>query len=86
MKLFARLSAAEAAEAERGALRGDYVWFDNPQPDGAADDSVWVAIDVQENRMARFERRIDPKLDHREFLVPSRITNLHRPEPVQPPR
>lgn len=86
MKLFARLSAAEAAEAERGALRADVVWFDSPQPGGAADDSVWVTIDVQENRMARFERRIDPKLGHREFLVPARITNLHRPEPVEPPR
>ena len=86
MKLFARLSAAQAADAERGALRGDIVWFDRPQPNAAADDSVWVAIDMQENRMARFERRIDPKLGHREFLLPARITNLHRPEPLQPPR
>jgi hypothetical protein len=85
MKLFARLSTAEAAAADRGALRGDFVWFDNPQPDEAADDSVWVAIDLPENRMSRFERRIPPGLGHREFLLPARITNLHRPERLQPP-
>lgn len=85
VRLFTPLSAAAAEQAELGMLRGDFVWVDNPQPDEATEDSVWVAIEVPDNRMARFERRLDPRLGHREFLLPSRITNLHRPQRVQLP-
>ncbi len=83
MKIFASMSAAEADQAGRGALRGDFVWVDSPSPGKAGEDSVWVAIDMQDNRMARFERRRDAP--HREFLIPARITNLHRAQRVQPP-
>jgi hypothetical protein len=85
VKLFAALSAPEADQAERGALRGDFVWVDDPHPEEAAVDAVWVSIDVPDNRMARFERRSDQRLGYREFLLPSRITNLHRAQRVQPP-
>ena len=85
MKLFASLSAAEADMAGRGVLRGDFVWVDNPDPETADADSVWVAIDMPDNRMARFERLPGPRLDHREFLLPARITNLHRAQRVQLP-
>jgi hypothetical protein len=85
MKLFACLTAGEADQAERGALRGDFVWVDRPQPDQAVEGSVWLTIEVPENRMSRFEQRLGPRAGHRAFLLPSRITNLHRPERVQPP-
>ncbi len=85
MKLFTSLPATAADQAERGMLRGDFVWVDNPQRDEATEDSVWVAIEVPDNRMARFEQRLDPQLGYRAFLLPSRITNLHRPQRVQPP-
>jgi hypothetical protein len=85
VKLFTPLSTAEAEQAERGMLRGDLVWVDNPKPGAATEDSVWVAIEVPDNRMARFERRLHPQLGYREFLLPSRITNLHRPQRVQLP-
>ncbi len=85
MRVFASLSALEADQAERGALRGDFVWVDNPQPGDAAENSVWIAIDVPDNRMAKFERRSNARADSREFLLPSRITNLHRAQRVQLP-
>ena len=85
MKLFTPLSAAEADQAERGVLRGDFVWVDSPRTDEATEDTVWVSIDMPDNRMARFERRSDPRLGYREFLLPSRITNLHRALRVQRP-
>jgi hypothetical protein len=84
MRIFTRLSALEADQAERGVLRGDFVWVDAPQAEEATEDSVWVAIDMPDNRMARFEKRLDPRARRREFLLPSRITNLHRPERVRP--
>jgi hypothetical protein len=83
MKLFASLSADEADQAGRGVLRGDFVWVDSLQPERADDGSVWVAIEMPDNRMGRFERRVDPGLGSREFLLPARITNLHQAQPVQ---
>jgi hypothetical protein len=85
MKLFTALSIAEADQAERGALRGDFIWVDNPDPETAAEDAVWMAIEVPDNRMAKFEKRSGPRLGYREFLLPSRITNLHQAQRVQPP-
>lgn len=85
MKLFTALSAAAAEQAERGMLRGDFLWVDHPQAHDAAADSVWVAIEMPDNRMARFEKLSGPQTGHREFLLPSRITNLHRPQRVQLP-
>jgi hypothetical protein len=85
MRLFTPLSAAEADRAEQGVLRGDLVWVDSPQPDDADADSVWVSIEVPDNRMAKFETRVDSQLGYREFLLPARITNLHRAERVQLP-
>jgi hypothetical protein len=85
MRLFTPLSAAEADQAARGVLRGDFVWVDNPRPDEADDDSVWVSIDVPDNRLAKFEKRLDPQPGYREFLLPSRITNLHQARRVQLP-
>jgi hypothetical protein len=85
MKLFAPLSEAEADEAERGVLRGDFVWFDTQRPQAAPVDAVWVAIEMPDNRVPRFERRLEPGLAHREFLLPARITNLHQPRRVPLP-
>lgn len=85
MKLFTPLSIAEAEQAERGALRGDFVWVDKPDPDQTAEDVVWVAIDVPDNRMPKFEKRSDRRLGYREFLLPARITNLHRAQRVKLP-
>jgi hypothetical protein len=85
VKLFTPLSASEANEAERGALRGDFVWVDNPLPDETAEDAVWVTIDVPDNRMAKFEKRSNTPRAYREFLLPSRITNLHQAQRVQLP-
>jgi hypothetical protein len=85
VKLFIPLSTAEADQAERGALRGDFVWVDNPDAGDAADEVVWVTIDVPDNRVHRFEKRSDRRLGYREFLLPARITNLHRAERVQLP-
>ena len=85
MRVFARLSAAEADQAERGALRGEFVWVDNPQTWESDEASAWVAIDVPDNRMGKFERRVGSRVDRREFLLPARMTNLHRAERVLPP-
>ena len=76
MRLFAPLSEAEADQAEHGSLRGDHVWVDNPRPKEAATDAVWVSIEIPDNRMAKFEKQPEPRLGYREFLLPSRITNL----------
>lgn len=85
MKLFTLLSDAEAEQAERGNLRGDFLWVDNPLAEKAAHDAVWVTIEMPDNRMARFETRSDAGLAYREFRLPSRITNLHRAQRVQLP-
>jgi hypothetical protein len=85
MKLFTPLSADHADQAERGALRGDLVWFDKPEAAKASEDAVWMSIEVPDNRMARFEKRLGPQVGHREFLLPSRITNLHKVQRIQPP-
>jgi hypothetical protein len=78
VNLYASMSAAEADRAEHGALRGDFVWAEEPRPDEAAADTVWVSIDVPDKRLHRFERRDDARRGYREFLLPARITNLHR--------
>lgn len=85
VKLFTPLSIAQADQAERGALRGDFVWVDNPDAVKAADDAVWVAIEVPDIRVHRFEKRSDRRLAYREFLLPTRVTNLHRAERIQLP-
>ncbi len=84
MRLFTRLSAAEAEQAMRGTLRGDLLWFDSPALDEAGP-GVWVAIDMPDVRLARFESHADPGRGHREFLIPSRVTNLLPAEPAQLP-
>lgn len=85
MRLFTPLSAAEAEQAERGLLRGQLIWVDRPQPDAAPADAVWVAIDVPDNRLAKFETRADSNRGYRSFLLPSRITNLHQADRVELP-
>lgn len=85
MRLFTPLTEAQAEQAERGVLRDDAVWVDNPQPEAAAADAVWVSIEMPDVRMARFEKDSDPQLSRREFRIPARITNLHRAERVQLP-
>ncbi len=81
MMLFAPLSEIDAGAAERGALYGQFVWLDRVRPDEARDDAVWVAIDVPDNRLHRFETQ-SPR-GHREFLLPSRVTNLHTAHRVE---
>lgn len=85
LRIFTPLSAADAESATRGTLRGDSVWFDAPVPQEADPDAVWVGIDMPGNRMARFERPVQPGAGHREFLLPARIINLYRPQVVRPP-
>jgi hypothetical protein len=84
MKLFASLTAAQADEAERGTLRGDFVWVDDPGPAGAAEDAVWVSIEVPDNRTGKYEQRSDRPLGYRRFMLPARMTNLHRAQRVSP--
>jgi hypothetical protein len=86
MKLFTPLSATDADQAERGMLRGDFLWVDKPKAGEGKADSVWVSIEVPDNRMSRFERRQDPRPGQRAFLLPARITNLHQAKRVQPPQ
>lgn len=85
MRLFASLSADEADQAVRGVLRGDFSWVNAPVRDEAEEDAVWVSIEMPDVRLARFETDADPRLGYREFLIPSRITNLHQAERVQAP-
>jgi hypothetical protein len=85
MRLFTSLSDAEADQAERGALYGDFrVWVDHPQPGAATEDAIWVAIDVPDNRLGKFEKRQGSRPGYREFVLPTRMTNLHRAQRVQP--
>ncbi len=84
MRVFAALTEAEADHAERGVLRDDAVWVDNP-PDTADANAVWVSIEMPDVRMARFEKDSDPRLGRREFRIPARVTNLHRAERVTLP-
>lgn len=79
------MSEAEADQAERGMLRDDLVWVDKPRPERASADAIWVSIEMPDVRMARFEKDSDPRLGHREFRIPARITNLHQAERVQLP-
>jgi hypothetical protein len=85
MLLFTPMSEAEADQAARGVLRDDLVWLDSPQPAAADADAVWVSIEMPDVRMARFEKDSDPRLGHRRFLIPARITNLHQAQRVQLP-
>ena len=85
MRLFTRLSAEDADQAARGALRGDFLWVDNFAPDKPEENAVWISIEVPDVRLAKFETRASSQLGCREFLIPSRITNLHRVDRVQPP-
>ena len=85
MKLFTPLTEAEADQAERGVLRDDFIWFDKPHRDAAGEDAVWVSIEMPDVRMSRFERDSDPRLGHRRFLIPARITNLHEAQRVKLP-
>jgi len=85
MKLFTALSADEADQIMRGVLRGDVAWVSDPVRDEAEEDAVWVSIEMADVRLARFETEADPHLGYRKFLIPSRITNLHRAERVRPP-
>lgn len=87
MRLFTLLSEAQAEQAERGALYGEFfVWLDHPQPGAAATGGTsWVAIEVPDNRLGKFEKRQGPEFGYREFVLPTRITNLHRAERVQLP-
>lgn len=86
MRLFTSLTAAEAEQAERGALYGEFfVWLDRPQPGAATADAIWVAIDVPDNRLGKFEKRQNARPGVREFVLPTRMTNLHRAERVQLP-
>ena len=85
MRLFTSLSAEEADQAIRGVLRGEFSWVSSPVRDEAEAGAVWVSIEMPDVRLARFETDADPQLGYREFLIPSRITNLHRAERVQVP-
>jgi hypothetical protein len=86
VRLFTPLSDTQAGQAERGALYGEFfVWVDAPQPRAAPDDAIWVAIDVPDNRLGKFEKRQDARPGYREFVLPTRMTNLHRAERVQLP-
>ena len=82
MRLFTPLSAEEADQAMRGVLRGDFTWVDDPAHAEAEEGAVWVSIEMPDVRLARFETDADPQRGSREFLIPSRITNLHRAERV----
>lgn len=86
VRLFTPLTDAQADQAERGALYGDsFVWVDDPQRVKAEQGSIWVAIDVPDTRLGKFEQRQGPQLGYREFVLPVRMTNLHRAERVQLP-
>jgi hypothetical protein len=84
MRLFTPMSDAEADQAERGALYGEFIWADKPQPEAAAPGMIWVTIDMPDIRMHRFEIRADSARGYREFLLPSRVTNLHQAQRVDP--
>jgi hypothetical protein len=79
------MSETEVDQAERGMLRDDLIWVDNPTPGRAAEGAIWVSIEMPDVRMARFEKDSDPRLGYREFRIPARITNLHQAERVQLP-
>jgi hypothetical protein len=83
VRLFTPLSDAEADQAERGALYGEFLWFDRPRVGEAGEDAVWVAIDVPDNRVHRFETRSDEGRAYREFRLPTRVTNLHQAQRVE---
>jgi hypothetical protein len=78
------VSEVEADQAERGALYGEFIWVDRAQPTGAVDGAVWITIDVPDNRLPKFETRSDSQLGYRQFRLPSRLTNLHPAQRVQP--
>jgi len=77
VRLFTALPELEAGQAERGSLYGDFIWVDRAQPGEAAEGTVWMAIDVPDNRLPKFETRSDAQLGYRQFRLPSRVTNLH---------
>lgn len=79
------MSPAEADQAERGALYGEFVWVDQPQRDAAEPEATWVTIEMPDIRMHRFEIRSDSARGYREFRLPSRVSNLHRAQRVDLP-
>lgn len=75
---YAPLLEAEAAQAEHGALDGQFFWVDRPDPEEASDDAVWVAIDLLDDQVANLQTADASRLGYREFALRLSLTNPFR--------
>lgn len=79
MRLFTPLSADDAplAISGEGLPDADLWWVDQPQPQEADPDAVWVAIDVPEQAVTEYEHQVPRELGYREFVLPSSLIDRH---------
>jgi hypothetical protein len=72
MLLYTPLSADEAERAIDGLgfPDGEFFFVDNPDPDEAQDDAVWIVIEVPDRDAAAFELDTDQLSGYREFAFP----------------
>lgn len=80
MKLYTPLSADEAERATSGLgfPDGEFFFVDNPDPDEADDDAVWVVIEIPDERALPFERPTATELGYREFALPASVAGEFR--------
>ena len=74
VRLYTPLSREAAARALAGEGFPDSVIFfvDSPHPDAAEEDTAWVAIELPESQVERFEDSAEVFRGYRKFTIPGR--------------
>jgi hypothetical protein len=76
VRLFTPVSAEEADRLERGVpLDGPLYWTDQPVPEEAADDAIWMVMTIPYEDLADAnEQPVHPGLGYREFELPPALS------------
>jgi hypothetical protein len=77
MLLYTPLSIADAERAIAGLGFPDTEFFfvDNPDPDEAQEDAVWVVLEVPDGEAGPFEQDTAAELGYREFALPGSVAS-----------
>jgi hypothetical protein len=76
LRLFTPVSAEEADRLERGVpLDGPLYWTDQPVPEEAADDAIWMVMTIPYEDLADAKKQpVHPGLGYREFELPPALS------------
>jgi hypothetical protein len=77
VKLYTPLALDEAARLDRGEGFGEATFYfvDRPDPDEAADDAVWIVIEIPEERALPYEDPSAVERGYREFALPGQLAS-----------